>query len=54
MIKHAWILRKDGSKIYVCNQAVKVTEEKLAKTPDEVNCKNCLNMGAEHTLGPEE
>ena len=37
MIKH---YRFD--KRYLCNQAVKPTQEKFAKTKEEVTCKNCI------------
>ena len=35
--------RLDGFKeVYLCNQAVKITEDKIAKTWRKVTCKNCL------------
>jgi len=47
MIKYWWYHASDGKggvKRYLCNGACNVTEEKLAKTKDEVTCKNCLNL----------
>jgi hypothetical protein len=39
-IKH--LLRKDGK--YACIHACNVTPEKVAKNPEEVTCKNCLDI----------
>lgn len=51
MIKHDWFTTLDGKKRYVCNQAVDVTDEKLAHTKEEVSCKNCINMSGGYCLG---
>jgi len=39
--KH-WKRKRYG--IYLCNSACFVTKEKVAKTIEEVNCKNCLRQ----------
>ena len=54
MIKHGWFINLKGKKKYVCNQAVDVKDEKLAKNSDEVNCKNCLDMCQGYTIGEDE
>ena len=54
MIKHSWFINRDGKNRYVCNQAVNVTNEKLAKNSDEVNCKNCLDICQGSVIGEDE
>ena len=54
MIKHSWFKRKDGSIRYFCNEAVNPNPEKLAKTENEVTCKNCRKMAAHIAIGIDE
>lgn len=44
MIKHILTTNDSGDMVYVCNQACGITEEKIARNPDEATCKNCIRI----------
>lgn len=43
-LKHISTTNDVGDIVYVCNQAVGITEGKIAKNPDEATCKNCIRI----------
>lgn len=44
MIKHIITTNDVGTIVYLCNQAVGITESKVARNPDEATCKNCIRI----------
>lgn len=44
MIKHIVITNDNENIVYVCNQACRITEEKIAQNFNEVTCKNCIRI----------
>lgn len=43
-IKNPHILHYTDKGRYLCNQAVEITNQKVAKTEGRVTCKNCLKI----------
>jgi len=39
-----WGIMKFGTKYYICNQAVKASEDKITDYHSKVTCKNCLKI----------
>jgi len=44
MIKHLLIINSDGKERYLCNQAVKPTNEKSVYHVKLITCKNCIKI----------
>ncbi len=41
---HLIFINEDGAERYTCNQAVRPIFKKLMYDPNNVTCKNCLNI----------
>jgi hypothetical protein len=42
MIKHILTTNEEGDLRYMCNGACSITQEKVARNPEDATCENCI------------